>query len=278
MSNQILWDCHMHSSFSADSDTSMEDMILEAIRRGLHGICFTEHLDPDYPPTPDNETFELDLAGYQNTLYALRDKYRSELEIHYGIELGLQPHLEASFRELLETVPFDFVIGSSHVVHGYDPYYKEFFKNRRESECYMEYFESILENLAVFSEMDVYGHIDYVVRYGPNQNREYSYGRYQDILDEILRTIISRGCGIPVDSIMDLANLIPAVRSFAATVSLAERSSRSVLTHTVRTKFPTPSTRLPIFLSTVDLHIILYSKTVSRNLSNYDSDFQIRSF
>ena len=72
MSNQILWDCHMHSSFSADSDTSMEDMILEAIRRGLHGICFTEHLDPDYPPTPDNETFELDLAGYQNTLYALR--------------------------------------------------------------------------------------------------------------------------------------------------------------------------------------------------------------
>lgn len=131
MSNQILWDCHMHSSFSADSDTSMEDMILEAIRRGLHGICFTEHLDPDYPPTPDNETFELDLAGYQNTLYALRDKYRSELEIHYGIELGLQPHLEASFRELLETVPFDFVIGSSHVVHGYDPYYKEFFKNRQ---------------------------------------------------------------------------------------------------------------------------------------------------
>ena len=54
MSNQILWDCHMHSSFSADSDTSMEDMILEAIRRGLHGICFTEHQDPDYPPTPDN--------------------------------------------------------------------------------------------------------------------------------------------------------------------------------------------------------------------------------
>ena len=64
----------------------------------------------------------------------------------------------------------------------------------------MEYFESILENLAVFSEMDVYGHIDYVVRYGPNQNREYSYGRYQDILDEILRTIISKGCGIELNT------------------------------------------------------------------------------
>ena len=77
MSNQILWDCHMHSSFSADSDTSMEDMIREAICRGLTGICFTEHLDPDYPPTPDNEIFELDLDGYRKTLFRLREKYQN---------------------------------------------------------------------------------------------------------------------------------------------------------------------------------------------------------
>ena len=60
-------------------------------------------------------------------------------------------------------MPFDFVIGSSHIVHGYDPYYKEYFKGREESACYREYFESILENLHAFSEMDVYGHIDYIV-------------------------------------------------------------------------------------------------------------------
>ena len=102
MSNQILWDCHMHSSFSADSDTSMEDMIHEAIQRNLSGICFTEHLDPDYPPTPDNETFELDLDAYKETLFSLQEKYRSKLNIHFGIELGLQPHLADSFKELLE--------------------------------------------------------------------------------------------------------------------------------------------------------------------------------
>ena len=80
--------------------------------------CFTEHLDPDYPPTPDNETFELDLSAYQENLFMLRDKYPSKLDVRFGIELGLQPHLEHSFKELLESVPFDFVIGSSHVVHG----------------------------------------------------------------------------------------------------------------------------------------------------------------
>ena len=48
--------------------------------------------------------------------------------------------------------------------------------------------------------MDVYGHIDYVVRYGPNQNKEYSYERYRDILDEILRTIIDKNLGIELNT------------------------------------------------------------------------------
>lgn len=200
MSDQIRWDCHMHSSFSADSETPMEEMIRKAIDCGLEGICFTEHLDPDYPETPDHLDFFLDIPAYQTKLYALKKKYQDKLDIRFGIELGLQMHLEPDFHRLLQEVPFDFVIGSSHVVHGYDPYYPEFFQGRKESAAYMEYFESILENLSCFSEMDVYGHIDYVVRYGPGKNSEYSYGRYQDILDEILRTLISKGVGIELNT------------------------------------------------------------------------------
>lgn len=200
MEHKITWDCHMHSSFSADSSTPMEDMIQRAIQLELGGICFTEHLDPDYPPTPENLEFSLNIPAYKKALCELKDKYQDRLELRFGIEIGLQPHLEQFFRNLLESVSFDFVIGSSHIVHGFDPYYPEFFQGRREWECYMEYFESILENLSCFSEMDVYGHIDYVVRYGPNKNREYSYGRYQDILDEILRALISRNVGIELNT------------------------------------------------------------------------------
>lgn len=200
MDNKIMWDCHMHSCFSSDSPTPMEDMVKKAVDCGLTGICFTEHLDPDYPDTPDKTEFSLDVPAYRETLMSLKEQYKEQLDIRFGIELGLQPHLDGYFHKLLGGTPFDFVIGSSHVVHGFDPYYPDFFRDRRESSCYMEYFESILENLAVFSDMDVYGHIDYVVRYGPNQNREYSYGRYQDILDEILRTLIHKGIGIELNT------------------------------------------------------------------------------
>ena len=64
---------------------------------------------------------------------------------------------------------------------------------------YLEYFESILENLSVFRDFDVYGHIDYVVRYGPNKNKNYSYHKFQDVIDEILRTLITMGKGIEIN-------------------------------------------------------------------------------
>ena len=40
----MLFDYHMHSNFSADSTTSMEQQIIQAETRGLDEICFTEHM------------------------------------------------------------------------------------------------------------------------------------------------------------------------------------------------------------------------------------------
>ena len=198
--HRILWDCHMHSAFSADSDTPTEDMILRSIKLGFKGICFTEHLDPDYPPTPDNLEFSLDLPAYYTRLMELKEAYKNQIHIHFGIEIGLQFHLRQYFHNLLKEYPFDFVIGSSHVVHGADPYYPEFFQGRNEEQAYLEYFESILENLDAFHEMDTYGHLDYIVRYGPNKNQFYSYKKYQDILDTILKKLVETNVGLEVNT------------------------------------------------------------------------------
>ena len=45
----ITADFHLHSSFSGDSDTPMEEMILKGIDLGRTEMCFTEHNDFDYP-------------------------------------------------------------------------------------------------------------------------------------------------------------------------------------------------------------------------------------
>ena len=92
MTQKILWDCHMHSDFSSDSSTPMEEMILKGISIGLEGICFTEHLDPDYPKIEGGHSFTLDIPAYQEKLSSLKEKYEGKFKLHFGIELGLQPH------------------------------------------------------------------------------------------------------------------------------------------------------------------------------------------
>ena len=104
----VLWDCHMHSEFSADSGTPTADMIRQAIALGFKGICFTEHLDPDYPPTPDDLEFALDIPAYYTKLNELKETYKNQIHIHFGIEIGLQLHLKQYFHNLLKEYPFRF--------------------------------------------------------------------------------------------------------------------------------------------------------------------------
>ena len=46
---RALHDCHIHSSFSTDSETPMEEMAQAAVSLGLAGIAITDHYHPDYP-------------------------------------------------------------------------------------------------------------------------------------------------------------------------------------------------------------------------------------
>ncbi len=188
-------DFHMHSSFSGDSQAPMEDMIQSAIQKGLTHICFTEHIDKDFP-TDHHIDFSVDTPAYLKTYRALSQKYSSQIRISFGIELGLQPHLKEFYTDYIRQYPFDYCIGSSHLVDGMDPYYKDFFEGRSEAAAYERYFTTILENLEAFSAMDSYGHLDYIVRYGPNQNRDYTYEKYADILEAILQKLIDRGIAL----------------------------------------------------------------------------------
>ena len=207
----MLNDTHMHCCFSGDSEANPEDMIEAAIQKGLDGLCFTDHFDYDYPDDP--ELFLLDFSSYKKKIFSLKEKYKDKCNIRWGIEIGLQPHIVQVNNDVTAKYPFDFVIGSSHVVHGIDPYYPHYYDGRSEDEAYREYFESILENLHTNVDFDVYGHIDYIFRYGPvnapsdafqKVNSELFetkyFSRFKDILHEILKTIILKGKGIEINT------------------------------------------------------------------------------
>lgn len=198
----IRADYHLHSHFSGDSEASMEEMIKRAIDLGLTEMCFTEHMDIDYPVTPDTPEgfFLVNTDSYLFDLIKYREKYAGQIRVNFGIELGMQPHISRENARYINSHDFDFVIASTHVVQGRDPYYPSYFDAITDEEGYRQYFEATLASIRAFTNFDVYGHIDYVIRYGKAKDKDYSYAKYADIFDQIIDFLIDNGKGIEVNT------------------------------------------------------------------------------
>ena len=200
----IKADSHVHSTYSGDGVSTMEEQIQRAIELGLTAITFTDHNDFDFPYRDEDpkDMFLLNADSYLYELLTLKAKYEDTIKIFFGVELGLQPDPQVVKKNLIfaREHEYDFIIGSSHLCHGRDPYFTDFYEGRSEEEAYREYFESILENMKAFSNFDVYGHLDYVVRYGPEKDNNYSYSAYADIFDAILGWLIENEKGIEINT------------------------------------------------------------------------------
>jgi len=198
----IRSDYHVHSDFSGDSQAPMELMIEQGIKLGLKQLCFTDHIDFDYPK-PGNTEFTFSLDQYTNKLNELKVRYSKQIEVLTGVELGLRADQLERLTSFTAKYPFDFVIGSSHVAEGIDPYYPEFWSGHSPKEGMTKYFKSITTNSNLFHNFNIYGHLDYAIRYAPapqGTKADYSYSDYSDVIDEMLHAIISNGKGIEINT------------------------------------------------------------------------------
>lgn len=202
-----LTDVHMHSSFSGDSEEPMENMILKAIDLGLSEICFTEHEDRILPVNSgrkeelDFRCFWLDVPPYMERLMKLRDKYSGRIKVGFGIEIGMDPEGADHNYAVASGYPFDFIIGSTHYVDGYDVYYKDYWKQGSPEVQMGRYFERTLENIRSFNDFDVLGHIDFAARYIPGGHEGvYTFDRYKEVIDGILNFLIENGKGLEINT------------------------------------------------------------------------------
>lgn len=190
----IYSDFHTHTSFSSDSREPLCEMVESAVNSGVKTLCITEHHDPDYP----TGEFNLNVEEYRKELFRVKEEYSGKIELLFGVEIGVMDYLSPVLYDFTRKWDFDFVIASTHLVDGFDPYYPEYFEKLGSRNAILRYFESTLANINTFDDFDVYGHLDYVVRYSPE--KEYNPLDYRELIDEILKMLISMGKGIEVNS------------------------------------------------------------------------------
>ena len=197
----LIPDYHLHTEFSADCKTPIRDLIRSARDKGMKEICITDHYDHDFPIGIAECDFHLDFDTYFSTLRKLRKELAPDFTLKIGIEQGLMPSTCEVLSDFSSRYPeLDFIICSTHVVDGFDPYYPYYFEKWGEKGGYRRYFEEILYTVEHFRDYSVYGHMDYILRYGPTKAENFRIEEYLDLFEAIFRVILDNGKGIEVNT------------------------------------------------------------------------------
>ncbi|MBQ4404394.1 MAG: histidinol-phosphatase HisJ family protein [Selenomonadaceae bacterium] len=206
----MIFDSHMHTKFSADSEMLAADAINKASSLNL-GVVFTEHFD--YGLEVDGKKFAFEPAAYMSEY----KNFRGE-KVRLGVEVGLRKSARAANENFIAQAAFDLVIGSIHLVDDLDIYYPEFYADKDKATAYKKYFQQMAAEAAV-ADYDVLGHIDYICRAAPYDNPEIDYATFAAEIDEVLKIVVDRAKVLELntrrfDSARAVEELIPVYKKY----------------------------------------------------------------
>ncbi|MHC4696740.1 MAG: histidinol-phosphatase HisJ family protein [Planctomycetota bacterium] len=209
-----LYDQHVHSTHSVDSQAMPGDIVECALAKGLAGVTFTEHLDP-HPEEWAECVY--DHATYSADIERLRARSGEKLFIGRGIEIGYYPPRMDFVLDFLEHHEFDLVILSTHYLGDRAVHTREDWDGLDPAEGTRRYLETVLE-MARFCKavhrsgrrvFHVLGHLDLVKRYTKRFFGTYGLALFSDLIDEILRTCLA-------------ADLVPEINTSSLRQNLEE--------------------------------------------------------
>lgn len=152
-------DLHIHTELSCDSEARIEDYILEAKRKGISTICFTDHVDLN---TNDYGYDYYSAVEFWKRFDEVKSKENIGVEVLSGIEFG-EPHLYGKRLAELAKYPYDFIIGSIHWIGDMFPCQKVR-EQYSAKEFYTLYWQEVLKTVCA-GGFDALGHIDFPKRY-----------------------------------------------------------------------------------------------------------------
>ncbi len=156
-----IYDQHVHSSLSFDSEETFENYLIRAQNLGLTHFVTTEHVDLSCAFFGKDMLVDFDL---QERLMAHAQK-KYDIQILKGVELGYKFARIKDMESLVAANNFDVVLMSVHEDAHADCTTQGFLANRTAAEAYDAYLDLYIEMLQHCRCYDIVGHIDYLLRY-----------------------------------------------------------------------------------------------------------------
>ena len=205
----MFFDYHVHTIFSDDSEYPMEDVVKDAIAKGIEEIVFTDHVDygikfdwDDPNATPKyykgHPVMNVDYPPYFVEIERLQALYQGKIRIKKGLEFGIQSHRIPQFEALFSKYPMDFVLLSIHQVGDKEFWTGTFQEGKTNEQSYDDYYAEMYKIVQNFHNYSVLSHMDLLRRYVDTENDYFEYCKAD--IQKILEYIIADGKGIEVNT------------------------------------------------------------------------------
>lgn len=199
----------------------MERSCAQAVQLGLLAIAFTEHLDhtawtvtldavdgtehlaalatPDGLLTPP----EFDASGYLEAIQRCRERFPS-LRILSGLEMG-EPHWHAAaIAKVLRAGRFDRLLGSLHCLPNGDGFAEPpgLYRHRSAAEVVRQYLAEVTRLVTESDVFSVLAHIDYPIRYWPEQAGPFDLSAFEEEFRHALRATAQSGRVLEINTVI----------------------------------------------------------------------------
>lgn len=201
----LRFDSHVHSLASPDSQMPPQAAVQAARALGL-GVTFTEHVDyvtPDFgfDPTADDKPMENDDFVADAALYPHGYAHLRADDVLLGLEIGLTDYYLPLNRQTAAAYDYDFILGSVHFVSGYELYHdavrkRDYDYDRKQR--MLTYSRRMVEGSGDF--IHAFGHIDYISRYYPGEDKLVRPADYPDEYDALLKALAERGLALEINT------------------------------------------------------------------------------
>ena len=192
-----IYDCHIHSEFSIDGVSTIDEIVKSSIKKGVTAITITDHSLPKPEKYAPYEHIKLSVSGAK----AASEKYRDKILVLSGVERD--DEYSPEYREPFYDFDADCILGSVHSEptfkkHFADCGYKslkycvevasiDFLK-----EVVKRYYER-LADMAHYADVDVITHLTFPFRYINCQAKRGLditpfYSQIDEVLDGVVKT------------------------------------------------------------------------------------------
>ncbi len=196
MKFRYISDSHMHTDCSFDGKDPATMLCERAVRLGFYAITITDHCECN-----EYREQEFDEAVRQSWFESRKAAavFRGRLHVLSGVELGQPLQSEESARDVLESLDFDFVLGSLHNIRGEQDFYFLDYQKINLMDYLRRYFDEILE-MVEWGKFDSLAHITYPLRYAVQAGIEVPADYVLERSEEVLKKLIDRGIGLELNT------------------------------------------------------------------------------